>query len=171
MANTLIGSGSFSADGGSADPGAGAGSIGRIRNEIFDNQFTGTITPSPVNASPVTVFPLSAPSVRVVRISGLSVPPNATASVDLPLNTIGGFAPADVVIAEEDSVTFEIEASKIPLGTVINLTLYNGDTFGNVDFSSTPLVGTVENSTATATVSIPHGFSRFTIEANWDPGT
>ena len=170
MANTLTGSGGLYAIRGDGSAYSGDGSFGRIRNEIFDNLFTGTIIPGPINATPTLVFPLSGPSVRVVRLSGLSVPPNASASIDLPLNPIGSFTPADVVIDEDNNVTFEIEASNIPLGTVVNLTLRN-ETEGEINFSSTPLAGTEENSTATATTSIPHGFSRFTIEANWDPGT
>lgn len=170
MANTLIGSGGLYANRGDKGIAAGDGSFGRIRNEFFDNLFTGTIIPGPINATPALVFPLSGPSVRVVRLSGLSVPPNTSVSIDLPLNPTGSFTPADVVIDEGESVTFEIEASNIPLGTVVNLTLRN-ETEGEISFSSTPLGGTEANSTATATTSIPHGFSRFTIEANWDPGT
>jgi hypothetical protein len=167
MANTLVGSGVLSAAGGAGiDFSVGAGSVGRIRQEIFDNQFTGATTPNVIASVPISVFPKSAiPSVRVVRISGLSVPPNATASIDLPLAPTGSFVPADMVIDENDTVTLEIEASDIPLGTVVNLTLYSGAVVLNI--ISTPLVGTLESSTATATVAIPTGFSRFAVEASW----
>lgn len=169
MSNILTGSGSFSATGGrslvSSAP-TGSGSVGRIRQEIFDNQFTGTVNPISIIGVPLSVFPKSAiPSVRVTRISGLSVPPNATANADIPLNSTGSFTPADVIIEEDSTITFEIAASDIPLGTSVNLTLYNGTTV--LDITSTPLAGTLENSTATATVNVPSGFSRFTVEASW----
>lgn len=170
LANTLTGSGNLSANGGSAANGAGNGSRGPIRIEVFDNQFAGTISFISIISVPISVFPKSGPipSVRVVRISGLAVPPNDAVSIDLPLAPTGSFSPADVLIEETGDVTFEIEASDIPIGTVINLTLYNG-TEGEINISSTPLAGTKANSTATATTTIPSGFSRFTIEANWDP--
>ena len=164
VANTLAGSGSLFAKGGGVS--LGKGSVGRIRKESFNNQFTGPFTPTPITGVPISVFPKSGiPAVRAVRISGLSVPPNATASVDIPTNPRGSFSSADLVIEESSTVTLEIEATDIPLGTSVNLTLYDG--VSAIDIISTPLTGTFESSTATAAVVIPSGFSYFTVEANW----
>ena len=60
------------------------------------------------------------------------------------------------------------EAKNIPFGTVVQLTL-TPETGLAVTVSSTPLAGTLALSSATATVTIPHGFSRFRVRAEWTP--
>lgn len=135
------------------------GSNGRVRVESFTNDFTGVIGPLVGVSSPGLVFqPASAATVRVVSIAGIDVPAQPT----------GSFETADVTVDDVTTADINIEANNIPLGTVVRLTLFseNGPTV-NVD--STPLAGTVETSTATASASLPHGFSRFEIRADWTP--
>ena len=133
-------------------------SWGRIRLEAFDHQFASSSIPQPTVATPGLLFPPpeTTPIVRVVAVDGVAVPENP----------LGVFTPADISINKFEEVTIDIEARNIPLGTVVQLTMFS-ETKGEVEFDSEPLAGTFENSTATATVTIPPGFSRFTVKADW----
>lgn len=154
-----LGSGaSLRASGGSGF-GAGIGSKGRIRLEAFQHQFDRIIDPPPSIATPGPVFPpASAPSVRIVSIGGVAVPANPNAS----------FISPDVTLDDAATVTIQLAGSKVPVGTVVHLTL-TPETGAIQTVDSTPLAGTFESSTATATVTIPHGFSRFSVQASWTP--
>jgi len=140
--------------------GTGEASYGRIRLEAFQQKFTGgTIDPAPFFATPGPVFPpASAPSVRIVSIGGVSVPANPTAS----------FISPDVTLDNAATITIQLAGSKVPVGTVVHLTL-TPETGAIVNVDSTPLAGTFDSSTATASVTIPHGFSRFSVQASWTP--
>lgn len=139
--------------------GTGVGSKGRIRLEAFQHQFTARIDPPPTIASPGPVFtPASAPAVRIVSIDGVAVPANPTASFIVP----------DVTLDDAATVTIQLAGSKVPVGTIVHLTL-TPETGPTQIVDSTPLAGTFESSTATASVTIPHGFSRFSVQASWTP--
>ena len=81
---------------------------------------------------------------------------------------MGSFVPADLVINAGGPATLEVEANYIPLGTVVRLTLRSEEgVYLQVDTS--PLTGTLEASTASASITIPAGFSRFNVTATWTP--
>ena len=86
----------------------------------------------------------------------------------MSLTARGSFEPADLSINQNGTATLQIEAENVPVGTLVDLTMVN-ETNGVVNFQSEPLAGAFESSTATATVTIPHGFSRFTIQASFTP--
>lgn len=152
-------SANITALGGPPFGGAGFGSRGRIRLEAFQQQFTNRIDPPPTLSSPSPVFPpASAPAVRIVSIGGVTVPANPTASFIAP----------DVTLDNAATVTIQLAGSKVPVGTVVHLTL-TPETGAIVNVDSTPLAGTFDSSTATASVTIPHGFSRFSVQASWTP--
>ena len=67
-----------------------------------------------------------------------------------------------------DSVTVTRAASNLPVGTELDLRLVpqNG---AQIIVQSTPLAGTLASSTATATVTVPAGFSRFFVYTSWTP--
>lgn len=135
------------------------GSRGRIRIEAYNHQFTGTISGAGTMRYAtvgLVQLPESAPSLRVVSIGG----------VGLPLNPTGSYDPADLEISQDGDVTFEIEARNVPVGTVVKLQMVN-ETQGVINFTSEPLAGTEAQSTAVATTNIPHGFSRFSMQASW----
>lgn len=159
MAPSISGTAQLRAVGGTSCNSGGAGSLGRIRLETFSLNLNGSINPAPTVATPGLVFPpASAPSVRITSIGGVAVPANPTASFITP----------DVTLDDATSVTLELAASKVPVGTVVRLTL-TPETGAIVTVDSTPLAGTFESSTATATVTVPHGFSRFSVQASWTP--
>lgn len=157
MAPTISGTGNLRATGGSGGRDAGGGSNGRIRLEAFNHQFTGSVIPTPrvVTPGPIILPTVGVPSVRVVSIGG----------IPLPAQPIGSFITPDVTVGA-DTVGLEIEASFIPLGTVVTLQIFS-EGAGAQTVDSTPLAGTLENSSATATAILPHGFSRFYVQASW----
>ncbi len=153
VAPTFAGNGALGAG---ASGGAGQG---RIRVEAFVRTFTGSSSPSAVYASPFGLFlPTAQPSVRVVSIDGVPVP-------TLP---DGSFTPPDVTIDNSGASTVAIEARHVPLGTLVKLSLFSENAADQL-VDSTPLAGTLELSTATATLAIPSGFSRGFVRATWTP--
>ncbi len=158
MAPAIEGTGSILAAGGEL---AYPGGNGRVRIEAFAYDFLGI--PDPITSfsqhlGPVFTTPETTFSVRLARIAGVDVPPVPT----------GSFDPADLVLETTGEVLLEVEASQVPLGTVVQLTL-NAESGDRIAIESTPLAGTLESSTATAGVVIPPGFSRFTVMASWEP--
>ena len=153
MAPIINGSGTLRADGSSG------ASNGRIRVEAFQHLFTGTTQGETRFVTPGNVFPpANSPTVNVTAIGGAMV----------PANPLGGFNPADLVINEGGSVTIDVVAENIPVGTVVDLSIWTEST-GNMVLQTTPLAGNLANSTATATATFPHGFSRISIQASWNP--
>jgi hypothetical protein len=159
MAPIISGTGTLKADGGTRGSSAGNGSHGRIRLEAFQQNFTGIVSPPPFFVRPGLIFlPDDAPAVRVVSIGGVPV----------PANPAGSFVTPDVTINAPTAVTLAIEARFIPLGTVLHLKLIP-ETGSAIDVDSTPLAGTLEQSTATATATFPHGFTLVFVQASWTP--
>jgi len=157
VAPSIAGSGSLTATGG---PGrsANGGGTGRIRLEAFTLSLT-AMNPAPSVASPGLVFlPATAPAVRVVRVGG----------VDVTASPTGSFVTADVAIDAAAPVAIEIEARNVPPGTIVQLTL-DPETGSPVTVNTTPLQGTAALSTASATATFPHGFTRLFVKASWTP--
>jgi len=133
------------------------GSPGRIRIESYHQQFVGSVTPAAAFSTPNVVFAsANAPTVRVVSVDGEAVPANPTGSFVLP----------DVTISDGGPVVIAIEAHNIPLGTAVSLKLVP-ETGAPVTAFSDALAGTFESSTATASATVPAGFSRFYVQASW----
>jgi hypothetical protein len=156
-APSVSGIGVLSASGGNS-PVSAHGSPGRIRLEAFQQNFTGTTNPTRVLASPFALFlPTNQPSVRVVSIDGVPVPPNPTGSFTMP----------DVAVNKSTAVTANIEAHNIPRGTVVKLHLFSENGADQI-IDSAPLAGTNDaTSTTTASVVILPGFSRGFVRATW----
>lgn len=158
VAGVLEGSGTITVDG----PNNGTlldGSDGRVRLEAFQHDFQGITHSGTRVATPSAILPpANAPRVRISSVAGQAA----------PANPLGSYAPADVVINESGPATIEVEASYVPLGTVVHLTLRSeeGDL---LEVDTSPLSGTLEASTASASVTIPAGFSRFNVTATWTP--
>jgi len=74
----------------------------------------------------------------------------------------------DVTINSTGAVQIGLTASGVPLGTVLHLRI-NSELTGVATADSTPLAGTVAASTATASMTVPPGFSRFSLTATWTP--
>ncbi|MDX1999915.1 MAG: hypothetical protein SF066_19535 [Thermoanaerobaculia bacterium] len=160
VATTLEGNGALTTAGGTGANGGGTpGSVGRIRLEALNHRFTGTTDINTGYSSPNAILPpAGGPRVRVVSVDGVAVPANPSGSYPLP----------DVTINKAGPVTFAIEAENVPVGTVVKLRLFS-ESHQTAVIDSTPLAGTLASSTATASVTLPTGVSRFTVEARWTP--
>jgi hypothetical protein len=98
------------------------------------------------------------PSIRVVSIDGTAISSTPTGSFTIP----------DVTINQAVAVPVVIEASNVPLGVIVQVYIISEAGPDQV-VNSTPLTGTRPQSTATANVKIPPGFSRGYVRATWTP--
>ena len=163
MADVIDGTGIIDVSGGLGTPGSNVGAGGRARIEALTLGFqNGTVTPSTSAsyASPGIIFPpANAPTVRVTSIDAQPVPDQTTGSFENP----------DVTINTTTAVTLDIEATNIPVGTVVTLTL-RSESGTTVTVVSSALAGSLGMSTATAgPVTLPHGFTRILVTASWTP--
>ena len=158
MSPIISGTGALNANGGTRNDGHN-GSVGRIRVEATELTFTGSISPAGFFSAPGLVFlPETTPALRITKIDGQDVSANPT----------GSFVVPDVTIEAVTAVNIDIAANNIPVGTTIQLRIISES--GDIqEVESTGLAGALEASTATASVTLPHGFSRFFIEATWTP--
>lgn len=84
------------------------------------------------------------------------MPPNPTGSGDIALP-----------LTQANPVQIDVAARYIPPGTAIKVVLtpsYSGDV---VTVNATPLAGTLENSTASASINIPYGASTILVQASY----
>ncbi|HVW84327.1 MAG TPA: hypothetical protein VHB50_06585 [Bryobacteraceae bacterium] len=109
-------------------------------------------------ATPYNLFISNAgvPALSVASVGGVAVknPP------------FGNFVVPDVVINSSAPVSFSIQASNVPLGTTCTLTIFS-ENGPDLNITSSPLTGTVASSTATATATLPSGYSKGFVTANW----
>ncbi len=150
VATTIAGDGAIAAGGGTLGAAAcsylaGAGEEGRIRLEAEYFQRTTGTTPAYSIGAPGTVFVPGLPAIAVSSVAGVAVPaePTGNADVTLPSN-----------LANPVTVTFSTKG--VPLGSTITLTV-TPKRGAPIIVTSTALSGTVENATASATVSLPSG--------------
>ena len=162
-APTIGGSGSFStltesSAANACSNGRGPGGAGITRLEAFQQNFTGgTIKGTFFRATPFNTFlPSGQSSVKVLTVGGVAVPPNPT----------GSFSAPDVTLNSTAAVLFAIEARNIPTGTVVKLQIFS-ETGADLTIDSSPLVGTPQVSSASASAILPSGFSRGFVRATW----
>jgi hypothetical protein len=140
------------------------GGNGRVRIETFQlsgslNTASGVTTVS--QGLPGPVLPgAGSPSVRIVSIGGVSVPPTPQASY---------FNPPDATVNPNlaNPITVGLQASNVPLGTVIAISVVTEGVAARSAFNSTALAGTFVSSTATANVTLPAGTSVLTVTATF----
>jgi hypothetical protein len=160
VASIISGTGTLSANGGPGGCAGGPGGNGRLRLEAFQNNFTGTLNTQFTRSSPTNTF-LSAtppPSIRVVSVAGAPVPSTPNGSFELP----------DVTINQDSAVPVAIEAKFVPVGTIVKVHIFSEDGADQI-VDSMPLQGTLAESTATASIVFPPGFSRGFARVVWRP--
>ena len=139
------------------------GGLGRVRLETF--QQTGGFGPGGITTSsqglPGKVLPDNAsPSVRIVSIGGVNVPPTPQATY---------FNVPDVTVDPNtvNPMTVALQASNVPLGTALAVSVVTEGVATRTTFNSTALAGTLASSTATANVTLPPGTSVLTATATF----
>ena len=150
LADKVSGNGLLRAQGGSGLAGvrSGDGGDGRIRVEADSIDITDLGNPpATFSLSPGPIFPdASAPTLAATLIMGVVVPGDPKA----------GITTTDIVVMDTSAVVIEIEATNVPLGTVVDVVIVpNGGPGFTVQ--STPLAGTLANSTATASALFTPG--------------
>jgi hypothetical protein len=140
----------------------GGGNNGIIQFNASTNSFSGTL--NGCGAPPFYNYglynpplPTGTPSVRVVSVDGVAAPSQPTASFSVP----------DVTINASGTVTVDIAAANIPLGTVVSLYI-SSQSAPDATATCAPLSGTLASSTAQCTsVNFPSGVGITQIKANW----
>ncbi|HBY61764.1 MAG TPA: hypothetical protein DEH78_18225, partial [Solibacterales bacterium] len=111
IAPVISGAGTTSAVGGSS---SFSGGPGRIRLDATTFTYTGSASPQPARGAPFNPpLPTNYPSVRVVSVGGVSV----------PLSPNNSFVVPDVLLNSASAVPVAVQASNIPVGTVVTLVL------------------------------------------------
>jgi hypothetical protein len=157
VANTMAGTGALDVRGG----GNGIpGSPGYIRVEAYDYR---DFNPASVGGIPISFAqpnPVSVPNGPSLRIASV-------AAIPTPASTQGALQGApDLVLpsSQPSPVELVIEASNIPLGTVVRVAVT--PVIGpRAVYQSSPLTGTTAASSATASVPLPSGKSVITASA------
>jgi len=109
----------------------------------------------PLLAPPLPT-PASTPGVTIVSVNGVQVaqPP------------LGQFQTPDVTINATNSVTINISAIGVPVGTVVSLNIQS-ELGPDQTIHCNPLAGTTASSTATCSASFPTSVSRILASASW----
>lgn len=159
MAPATNGRGNLSALAGHGSIFGGAATNGTIRLEAFIDNFQGSFNGTPfTQASPFSTFlpSIGPPSIAIISINGVNIAQPPSGNITTP----------DVSIDTTSPVQVTIQARLIPPGTVITLHVFS-DNDTDQTVQTTPLVGTLQSSTATANVTFPSGFSLQFVKATW----
>jgi hypothetical protein len=163
VAPVISGSPSLNVQAGNPEAGCtGGGSTastpGIIRLEAFqDTLGTGGVAGPLYEASPYGLFlPTAVPSIQVTSIGGVAVSTSPTGSFTVP----------DVTVNSSSPLAVQIQAQNIPLGTTVTL-VFISENGPDQTIISAGLAGTVASSTATASVTLPTGYSRGFAKATW----
>ena len=164
IANTISGAGTLNVSGGngggqSTFPGGGNGAAGFVRTEAFNfSSFTPNVpTNSATFALPNPVTIPNGPALRIASVAGVSAPA-------LPLGSLAGAPDIVVPSATANPVTVAIEASNIPIGTIVQVSLIPVSG-ARLSAQTGPLSGSQAASTASASLSLPSGISVLTASA------
>jgi hypothetical protein len=153
-ANSVRGGGSVLARGGNFQNNGGSGSI-RFESVQLPVGINTDIAAS--QAAPGALFQPNLPvSIQVVSVAGVQVANPA----------LGRFQNPDVVINSSAPATVTIQTTGIPPGTVLNLNIYSEDG-STQNVQTTPLQGTVQSATATASATFPPDLSLGIVKATW----
>lgn len=161
VAPAVLGSGVVQANGSGAFDGycpQMAAATGRVRIEAFDNSSSFNMSGTTwTKGSPVSVYlPQAQPSIAVTTIGGIPVPTSPT----------GEFTPPDAVINSSTPVDIQIRAHNVPVGTIVKVYVFALEG-PDLTADSTPLAGSLQDSSATASLTFPAGYSRGYVRATW----
>lgn len=145
IASQIIGNGMINASGGSS-----GGGTGRIRFDIYNNEFSGGINGQFSSGSQFIIIPTSGqlPQVTVSSIGGVPVSASPTGALSTP----------DAIISAQQTNPIPVVVScvNLPLNSLITVTVSpaNGSSVSATGYNS---AGTTASSTATVSIVIPRG--------------
>jgi hypothetical protein len=156
MANTISGSGFLQVLGGVfGGTSTRSGAPGFIRVEAFNSSgYSPGLSSGAVISSTLpgaVMLPSTAPSLRIASVAGIATPSS-------PLGSFQGQPDIVVPSAQANPVPIALEASNLPLGSVVDVTL-TPERGAPATVQSSPLAGTEANSTASASISLSNMIS------------
>jgi len=157
-ANTITGAGIIRAASGAPVACCGVvASNGAIRLEAVQLPVSLSTDIVASQSAPGAFFQPNLPvSIQIVSIGGVQVANPA----------LGRFQNPDAVINSSSPVSITIQTTGIPPGTVMSLNVYSED--GSIQVvQTTPLLGTIQSATATASATFPPDLSLTYIKATW----
>ncbi|MEQ8819404.1 MAG: hypothetical protein RLY93_04110 [Sumerlaeia bacterium] len=166
QANTLTVSenATLSARGGAPEAANGFGAPGRIRLEAFNRDIAPPTDamavrfPASSSGPPIAIqLPDDYPGLRIVSVDGQQI-----------VNPSGQPTQPDLMLMTAGEVTIELAASNIPTGIQPRVLLIPVDA-PTVVVDATPLEGTLESSTASATVIFPPGVTQIVASTSFAP--
>lgn len=168
IANTISGAGQLRALGavGGGNPGDGHGGDGRIRLEAFTiRDEVDASNPLRTSTDPGPVFPpMDTPTLRAVMVD----------SVPISADPRAGVQTVDAEVLTNNTVTLQIEATNIAIGTVVKV-IVTPAVDASFTCQSTPLAGILSSSTATVIFEpplcqgLPPGLSDIVLRAEPTP--
>ena len=164
VAGLIEGSGQVIVVGGVRGNGTLQASGGSVRFEATSNTFNGTITGA-VGGSfvsfPTAPLPQNQPLLQIASVAGSAAPSTPAGSLSNPDITFAN--------AINGQVTLTVNASNVPLGTVVNIRV--APALGEpTTATSAPLSGTFASSTANAQVTLPPGAGLISATATFNVG-
>jgi hypothetical protein len=156
IAPVISGNGQLTAQGGQS---GGPGGNGYILLNVPSSTYTGYVYPAPTIKgliAPPLPTPTTVPTVTINSVNGVNVPQPPQ----------GAYTPPDVTINAATSVTINITAVGVPVGTVVQLNVQS-ELGPDQAISCNPLAGTLATSTATCSASFPTSVSRILASASW----
>ena len=162
VAGEFTGTGIIWVAGGYHGDGTARASGGVVRIETALNTFTGAID-NAAGGSFISFatapIPANSPTLRIATLGGVAAPSSPTASLTVP----------DITFQQgiETSVTLAISASNVPLGTLVQIKVVPA-TGQPTTATSNGLSGSVANSNAEATVTLPPGAGILTASATFN---
>lgn len=159
VATTISSFGRIDVRGGTTTPPRG----GKVRMEAITNTWTGLVdgaTPS-FSQTPTQPTPATMPALRITSIGGISAPSNPVGSLTTP----------DITFPNPmtSPVSVDVQGVNIPVGTTVTIRI--APTANNLQASTAttgPLTGSLANSTASASLTLPSGVSSMTLSAAFE---
>jgi hypothetical protein len=162
VASEITGSGTVNAVGGARSDGGVFAPGGFVRFEANLNTYNGNISGASAGSFisfPTAPVPANQPSLRIISLGGVAAPANPNATLASPDITFPQ--------AVDTGVTLQIGASNVPLGTQVTIKVVPA--VGDPTSTTTDgLAGTVADSTAQATVTLPPGAGVITASATFN---
>lgn len=149
IANALSGNGTVFARGGTSA--GGDGGAGRIKVEACTNLYTGTFSGSFALGIPRPPFIAQTPTVAITRVNGVDVPDPPSGSPNPPTDLT---LPAGAGLA-----IVEVLATGVMPGTTVDIRVVP-NSGATTTVMTSPLVGTIEASTAMGAVPLSTGVTR-----------
>jgi hypothetical protein len=161
VAQEFVGAGSINVSGGVRADGSTPASGGFVRTEAALNTFTGGVTGQAGGSSisfPTAPIPTTQPILQITSVAGTATPASPLATLAAP----------DITFANpiQSPVTVLIAASNVPLSTTVTIKIVPA-TGTPTTATSSGLAGSVANSTASATVTLPPGAGVITATATF----